>query len=290
MKVDFLCLANSRKHGGRCVAGIRLDTKEWVRPVSERADGTLYDREPMTATGHVLRPLDRVTVDLGAPRPARHQPEDWLLGAGGFGEATPMPLQDAIPILDAIAVPGPRIFGGLGGRIPEAEVPDAGLAASLALVRVVAPRFTVRQTDEGPQLRAAFGLAGRHYDLPVTDLEPWTRTVFGTGGWRSYADWYFVISLTEPFKGTYFKLVAAGLPVLVADPAERVLRMWEHLGGPPAPKDAAERVALLSTPAGRDLQALPADALRRALDRRPRTVEEWVRAARQIADGEADTT
>ncbi|MGI6083637.1 MAG: dual OB domain-containing protein, partial [Limnochordia bacterium] len=27
-------MANSRKHGGRCVAGVVVDTGEWIRPVS----------------------------------------------------------------------------------------------------------------------------------------------------------------------------------------------------------------------------------------------------------------
>jgi hypothetical protein len=32
-QVDLICLANSRKLGGRCVAGLRLDGSGWVRRV-----------------------------------------------------------------------------------------------------------------------------------------------------------------------------------------------------------------------------------------------------------------
>lgn len=38
---DLLCLAYSRKYSARCVAGIRLDTLEWVRPVSATDHGAL---------------------------------------------------------------------------------------------------------------------------------------------------------------------------------------------------------------------------------------------------------
>ena len=36
---EILCLANSRKHGARCVAGIVLSSGAWVRPVSDLDDG-----------------------------------------------------------------------------------------------------------------------------------------------------------------------------------------------------------------------------------------------------------
>jgi ATP-dependent DNA helicase RecQ len=37
----IICLANSRKHGAHCVAGIELGTGRWVRPVSKLDDGRL---------------------------------------------------------------------------------------------------------------------------------------------------------------------------------------------------------------------------------------------------------
>lgn len=37
--VTIICLANSRKHGDRCIAGINPQTGEWVRPVSHLNDG-----------------------------------------------------------------------------------------------------------------------------------------------------------------------------------------------------------------------------------------------------------
>ncbi|MFO0968577.1 MAG: hypothetical protein U0793_23720 [Gemmataceae bacterium] len=42
--VDLICLANSWKHGGRCVAGIKIDGSGWIRPVGSFADGILLPR------------------------------------------------------------------------------------------------------------------------------------------------------------------------------------------------------------------------------------------------------
>jgi hypothetical protein len=37
--VTIICLANSWKHGDRCIAGINPQTREWIRPVSDLNDG-----------------------------------------------------------------------------------------------------------------------------------------------------------------------------------------------------------------------------------------------------------
>ena len=39
---NIVVLANSRKHGGHCVAGKCVDTGKWIRPVS-RKEGTCLD-------------------------------------------------------------------------------------------------------------------------------------------------------------------------------------------------------------------------------------------------------
>ena len=39
--VQLVCLANSWKHGDRCIAGIDLKTGQWIRPVSNLVDGRI---------------------------------------------------------------------------------------------------------------------------------------------------------------------------------------------------------------------------------------------------------
>lgn len=41
--IRMICLANSRKIGGRCVAGIDVNTGEWVRPVRDNGGALTLD-------------------------------------------------------------------------------------------------------------------------------------------------------------------------------------------------------------------------------------------------------
>jgi hypothetical protein len=41
--VQIICLANSWKHNGRCIAGIDVNTGKWVRPVSHHPHGEIYE-------------------------------------------------------------------------------------------------------------------------------------------------------------------------------------------------------------------------------------------------------
>jgi hypothetical protein len=59
-----VCLANSRKEQGRCLAGIDLDTKKWVRPVSKRYGGTLTVNE---VTGIQILDIIEIPLSDGGP-------------------------------------------------------------------------------------------------------------------------------------------------------------------------------------------------------------------------------
>ena len=47
-EIEMLCLANSRKEGDRCVAGLRSDGT-WIRPVSTPQGGALTSTQLMLA-------------------------------------------------------------------------------------------------------------------------------------------------------------------------------------------------------------------------------------------------
>ena len=71
----IVCLANSFKDAGRCLAGIDLDTGQWVRPVPAGGGGVPTDW--VTIGGAELRPLDIIEVNLDpAPVATRYQREN----------------------------------------------------------------------------------------------------------------------------------------------------------------------------------------------------------------------
>ena len=90
--VRVVCLANSVRPGGYCFAGIDLDTGEWVRPVSTRADMAIT-RSMMSTGGEIPRLLDIVDIPLAGPSPDDGcQPENRLFSPGTWrriGRLTP---------------------------------------------------------------------------------------------------------------------------------------------------------------------------------------------------------
>lgn len=208
--VDVLCLAYSIKHHDRCVAGVRLDTGEWVRPVSARNDGALRESECQLDVGRAVRPLDIVRMPLAEARPEPHQPENWLVGRGGWQLKSDLRGQAARAALDDVVDTGPTLLGDTDDSIDCDWIAENGVSASLTLVRVRRPRFEV---NHWRRLRARFTLSGSYYDLSVTDLAPWATDAFHAGEHHPDTDWCLTVSLAEPYveKNRCYKLVAAGI-------------------------------------------------------------------------------
>lgn len=78
----IVCLANSRKLQGRCVAGVELTggrAREWVRPVGDREHQAVSEHERQYRDGSDPRLLDIIDVPLLEHRPKDYQRENWLL-------------------------------------------------------------------------------------------------------------------------------------------------------------------------------------------------------------------
>jgi hypothetical protein len=211
-RVRLLCLANSTKHNGRCVAGIRLDTGEWVRPVSSAEDGTLSPAMCTLDIGREAQPLDIIDMDLIGARPEPHQPENWVIASRPWQLAEQWSVGQAVETLDPATENGPALLGGTSSRIPVTDIEANPVTTSLAVVRVTAPHFVVNTYGK---VRARFSLRGQHYDLSVSDREPWVDDVRRQHVLLPSSDWYLTISLTEPFSltGACHKLVAAGIEI-----------------------------------------------------------------------------
>src|SRR6266542_853286 len=78
-EVEVICLANSRKPGGRCVAGLQVSGAGWIRPLGDRDGGAVLVRETVLDDGSEAGVLDVIRVSLAYPKPDRYQPENWVL-------------------------------------------------------------------------------------------------------------------------------------------------------------------------------------------------------------------
>lgn len=222
-QVGIICLANSRKNGGHCVAGLRTDGTGWLRPVGIKPDGVLWPRDYTLKGGMDARPLDVIRVGLAKPRPALHQPENWVIDGTTWSLLPRPPAHRFESILHQAIVTGPELLGGWDDHVPFAQFESHPGAASLALVAPEDIYLYRRVTSKGrPQVRGRFpmgtGADLRQYDLPVTD-PLWEADIQATGPRtlrRSEGEFLVTISLGEPYEGSCYKLIAAIMTSLAA--------------------------------------------------------------------------
>lgn len=224
--VEIICLANSRKRGGRCLAGLRTDGGGWVRPVSAQPDGELQPSHHQFQGGEA-RVLDKLRVDLAKPLPKPHQPENWLLEGRWYNpwhkacrRVGRPDASDVTPLLLASLTPGPALLGCRNDRAPYSGFLTTPAGASLALVRPQGLQWQVKTGGTGKrQTRAVFRLEGAMYNLALTD-PVWEQKLGNlplglhpgsVAGFHGDDDVLLTISLGEPFppSNCCYKLVAA---------------------------------------------------------------------------------
>jgi hypothetical protein len=217
---EMLVLASSKKWGGRCVAGISKRTGGWMRPVTRRSHGELTTYH-CRIDGRDIEPLDVVRLEHGENLGDPTQPENVEVGAERWQLARRLDLEKAGGVLARHLADGPRLLGNRGSAIPVEEA-TRGVEASLALIRPESLELHLEPPREGasrPRPRARFALAGRRYDLALTDFLVAPRLArAGLGvhapaelGLLANADVHMTVSLAEAREGWCTKLVAAVL-------------------------------------------------------------------------------
>ena len=223
--VNILCLANSKKLGGRCLAGMTWpDLGTWIRPVEPTGEhGAVphYRAKVDTPEGRrFIRPLDVISVDLREPVPAPAQPENWTLGSTPITLVEVLEPEEAVNRLRSVADNSSSVFGLGGSReIPESEA-SQGLPKSIALFEVDSLLFA---KDGYNKWRLNFRFNGlSHNRFRISDFEL-LDDLEGRGSSR-FSDqrgWFLTISATEPFTGVRWPIsrwltIAAGIPIPLA--------------------------------------------------------------------------
>ena len=214
-----VCLANSRKLNGRCVAGREIKRGklgDWIRPVSARAGREVSEYERQYKDGSDPRVLDIVSIPVLKALPEEWQTENWLLDDELYWtkEGT-WPRFDLADLLDPVAplwINGFHTYDGHNDKIPNESMGD--VSGSLRLLHARRTRLAVFSPGEAfgnrkRRVQAHFSQAGTQYALWVTDPTYERRFLAKLDGNYQIGDCYLTISLGEPYQGACHKLVAA---------------------------------------------------------------------------------
>src|SRR5687767_486764 len=83
-KKTIICLANSRKLSGRCIAGKEIisgKVSSWVRPISNRLTGELSEEDRRYPDGQDAKMLDIIEIPMIEAKPHSYQSENHLIDA-----------------------------------------------------------------------------------------------------------------------------------------------------------------------------------------------------------------
>lgn len=222
--IEIICLANSNKYNGRCIAGIRADGKGWIRPVAETSHGQLYPNHYRLQDGSHPTVLDVLRIGLESHNPLPHQAENWRIADSPWKLiCRPLP-QRFMRVLRTSLCAGPNLFGDRSHRIAYREFEARPACRSLTLVAPTGLEWSIERKEFNPkQPRARFTLGDAYYDLPVTDpqwIDAFRELDYGLHpecacGLRAYEKLFLTISLTETFEqdGFCYKVVAGLVPI-----------------------------------------------------------------------------
>lgn len=213
----IVCLANSKKLGARCVAGVELGTQDWIRPTGSGDHGAITFAEQKLDDNTRPALLDLIEMQLAGPSPQPGQPENWTLAPGQWTKVGHLDAGEAQSLLIALATEAP-VFGTNERSVSVADVLAGRVNHSLAVIRPEQLNWEKRHGfSGGTQVRGQFVHAGAWHDLPLTDPAHLAQFVdLGIGDYEHPAseEAFLVISLGEPLNDEHWKLIAGviGLP------------------------------------------------------------------------------
>lgn len=199
----ILILAVSRKNNGYCVAGKDVNTNKWIRIVSTKDGGPLYDVQIrfLDLNGDIsYYPLYRIMdIQLGKHVPLIYQPENYLLSEVQWQEAD-ININD----INFIDMP-PTIWGenDRNDRIDEARINNGNIVITQSLYLIQGENVNLYYRNL--QRRVGFDYNGLHYDLASTVLN---RRFDAIQHGRIPCRDELTISLGEPFNGNHYKLIS----------------------------------------------------------------------------------
>lgn len=216
----ILCLANSRKISGRCIAGLEIANgaaAEWIRPVSRRENSELSERDRNFDNGRDPQVLDVIDVPMLGRKDHNFQIENHLIDDGYYFQFVARATFEQVNEL--VDRTGRSLwsnisssYSGTRDRISEDSInPKDG---SLRLIQV--NDLEVTTSIEGAafnnakrKVRGLFTFNGLQYCLSVTDPIVEREGLARNNGTYHIGNAILCISLGEIYQGYTYKLIAS---------------------------------------------------------------------------------
>ena len=215
----IICLANSRKLNGRCIAGRELVNNfpgDWIRPVSIREHQEVSEYERQYEDGSDPRLLDILDIPLQKHQPEDYQQENWLLDPQYYWRKIAKyswnDLQKLSEIGGTLWRNGDSTYNGSNDQIQLHHAKDETSSLKLIHVdklslRVFAPGEAFGNSKRRVQGQFRFGY--NYYALWVTDPDIERAYLRREDGNYELGKCYLTISLGEPYESYCYKLIAA---------------------------------------------------------------------------------
>lgn len=169
---EIICLANSLKHGGRCIAGFKTDGSGWLRPVSSKTDGTLHEEHYTLPNGQEPELFNILKIECDRPYSCSHQPENWIVSDRPW-QFMGWPTTDQLNQLLKPEINKTNnsltLLGNYSDRIELEVLQNNPACASLCLLKPQKLLWKVSTFSRRRRYRAIFKFNGTQYNLGITD-------------------------------------------------------------------------------------------------------------------------
>lgn len=215
--IEIVCLANSRKISGRCIAGKIAGENKWIRPVSNRESKEISEEERRYKKGQMPKLLDIISIPVKEHKPILHQNENYLIDDNYYWIKTgdfEGSLNDLLDSPEDLWGTGYSSYQGTNDRMPKNIC--ANYSESLYLIKPQNLKIIVRVEGEEfdnakRKVRAEFEYNGTTYLFPVTDPVVERKYLSRENGYFTLPieKIYLCVSVGLPYNDYCYKFVAS---------------------------------------------------------------------------------
>jgi len=210
----FVCLANSYKEGGRCVAGIVLDAQnhpvreqgnpKWIRPICKTEYGEI-PTHLVDNISFIINLLDVVKIEVSDyPDLQTHQPENALFDFNSLQVIGKYDQRNLIALYASHRL----IFGNRGKAVAKENIHRQNHSLMFVKTNAFEVWQRVFPDNPKPQVRIKFTYCGNPYDLPVTDPVFLEKYQSNPAFYKDYRQMDMTLSLGIEHQDWYYKLIA----------------------------------------------------------------------------------